>query len=135
VAGFGIAGAAMVGRLFRQFSSDMSLYAALAGTSMAALLLWQGFAMPAMTPQGVTIHFYQHVLGQLDGRSCPSYPVCSVYARQAIGRHGLLFGSWLALDRLIHENDDLQHGPWRMFEGEKRLYDPLSRNDFWVIMK
>jgi len=112
--------------------TSLRLYAGMAGASLAVALLWQSFGMPAMTPQGTGIYFYQHVLHQLDGRPCPSYPVCSVYARQAITRHGLLLGSWLALDRLIHENNDLQHGIWQTFEGEKRLYDPLARNDFWI---
>jgi putative component of membrane protein insertase Oxa1/YidC/SpoIIIJ protein YidD len=116
-------------------SSGIRLYAGLAGASLAVAMLWQSFTVQAVTPKGIAIHFYQHVLRQLDGRSCPSYPVCSVYARQAINQYGLLLGSWLALDRLIHENDDLQHGIWHEFEGEKRLYDPLSRNDFWLNIK
>jgi len=138
VAGIGIAGAAMVncfeGATDQRIgqSSVLRLYVWLAGASLGAALLWQSVALPASSPQSYVIHFYQHMLGQMDGRACPSYPVCSVYARQAINQHGLLLGSWLALDRLIHENNDLQHGPWRVFEGEKRLYDPLWRNDFWI---
>lgn len=116
-------------------SSVIRLYVWLAGSSLGAALLWQSVALPASSPQSFAIHFYQHVLGQMDGRACPSYPVCSVYARQAMNKHGLLLGSWLALDRLIHENDDLQYGSWRVFEGEKRLYDPLFYNDFWINMK
>jgi hypothetical protein len=109
------------------------LYTGLGGLSLGLALLWQNaFALPASRPQGLVVMFYQHVTGRLDGRPCPSYPVCSAYARQAIDKHGLLLGSWLALDRLIHENDDLALGPWRIFEGQKRLYDPLSRNDFWL---
>ena len=138
MAGIGITGAAMVIRFKNEMdilvslNSVVRLYIWLAGASLGAALLLQSVALPASSPQSYVIHFYQHVLGQMDGRACPSYPVCSVYARQAINQHGLLLGSWLALDRLIHENSDLQHGPWRVFEGEKRLYDPLWRNDFWI---
>ncbi|MDQ7057821.1 MAG: membrane protein insertion efficiency factor YidD [Ghiorsea sp.] len=66
------------------------------------------------------------------GESCPAYPVCSAYAREAIKEHGALLGSWLMIDRLIHEIDDVNLGPWIMWQGEKRLYDPLKRNDFWL---
>lgn len=43
---------------------------------------------------------YQRLLSPLLPRSCRFYPSCSEYARQAILKHGLLKGSWLALKRL-----------------------------------
>lgn len=95
-------------------------------------MLWDGLGMPAMAPASLPVGFYQYGIGHLDGKSCPSYPVCSAYARQALARHGLLLGSWLAMDRLIHESDDLRRGPWVVVDGRARLYDPLSRNDFWL---
>jgi len=127
VAGIGIAGAAVVARL-----AGLRTYGLLAAASLMMAFVWQGFSLPADKPQSFPVHFYQHVLGHLDGRSCPSYPVCSVYARQAVGEFGLLFGSWLALDRLIHEADDLHRGPWLVFEGQTRLNDSLARNAFWL---
>jgi len=108
------------------------LYAMLAVLSLLLGLFWKNFDLPVSTPQGFSIHFYQHVLGHLDGRACPSYPVCSAYAREAIAKHGALVGSWLMIDRLIHEIDDLDRGPWINWHGEKRLYDPLEHNDFWL---
>ncbi|MDQ6968859.1 MAG: membrane protein insertion efficiency factor YidD [Mariprofundaceae bacterium] len=107
-------------------------YVGLMLSSILLLGLWQQLRLPVSSPQSLAIHFYQHVLGKVDGRSCPSYPVCSVYARQAIQKHGWLVGSWLAMDRLIHESDDLKTDHWVIFEGEQRLYDPLNRNDFWL---
>ncbi|MDQ6954391.1 MAG: membrane protein insertion efficiency factor YidD [Mariprofundaceae bacterium] len=116
--------------------SELKIYAMLACVSLIVAGLWHNMRLPAVAPQGLIIHFYQHALGDLDGRSCPSYPVCSVYAREAFQRHGWLWGSWLMIDRLIHEADDLQPralvGHSIVFEGEGRLYDPLSRNDFWL---
>ena len=94
--------------------------------------VWHGMHFPASKPQSFMIAFYQYGLGHLDGRSCPSYPVCSAYASQAIQKHGFLLGSWLAIDRLIHEADDLHSNHMLMFKGEWRLYDPLQRNDFWL---
>ncbi len=126
VAGGGSAGATVVIR---------RLGLAWAGMALASLMLafaWRAFALPPVGPAGFGIAFYQRVLGHLDGRACPSWPVCSLYARQAVARHGLLLGSWLALDRLIHENDDLRRGPWMRDADGRRLYDPLARNDFWL---
>jgi len=78
------------------------------------------------------LYVYQQLIGPHDGRACPSYPVCSLYARQALQAHGLLIGSWLMLDRLIHEGDDMHRGVWLLAVDGKRLYDPLARNDFWL---
>ena len=113
-------------------SGLLRIYAALAVASLVLSLFWKSLDLPPVTPQGFGIGFYQHVLGHLDGRACPAYPVCSAYAREAIGKHGPLVGSWLMLDRLIHETGDLSLGPWVVWKGEKRLYDPLKRNDFWL---
>ncbi|HLF08864.1 MAG TPA: membrane protein insertion efficiency factor YidD [Dehalococcoidia bacterium] len=43
--------------------------------------------------------YQQHVSPQLPA-ACRFSPTCSVYAYEAIGRHGLLRGGWLALRRL-----------------------------------
>lgn len=112
--------------------AGLRIYPLLAVLAFMLAFVWKTMGMPATSPQLFAIHAYQHIVGNLDGRSCPSYPVCSVYARQALSEHGWLVGSWLMLDRLIHEADDLQHGPWIVFKGETRLHDPLSRNDSWL---
>jgi len=108
------------------------LYLLLAAASFTAALLWQSYTPPLLKSEGVSMHLYRYVIGDLDGRSCGSYPVCSSYADQAVLRHGFLIGSWLAMDRLIHEAGDMQSGHWITVNGEKRLYDPVSRNDFWL---
>jgi len=43
---------------------------------------------------------YQRLISPLLPQSCRFYPSCSEYARQAILKHGLLKGSWLAMRRL-----------------------------------
>ena len=111
---------------------ELKIYGLLALLSLALLPLWRGFSLPPTTPEVFPLHFYQHVLGDLDGRSCPSYPVCSLYARQAIAEYGWLVGSWLMIDRLIHEADDLDTGHFIVYQGKNRLYDPLQRNSFWL---
>jgi len=111
-------------------------YLCLAAASLILAIAWhQSFDIPATKPQAFPSHFYQHAIGTLDGRSCPSYPVCSQYATQAMHQYGLLFGSWLALDRLIHEGDDLRLGPWLFLEGDVRLNDPVARNAFWLGLR
>jgi len=107
-------------------------YIGLAAASLSLALVWQSLALPNSTVQTFPMHFYQHMIGTLDGRSCPSYPVCSQYGKQAMQDYNVLFASWLIFDRLIHEGGDLQRGPWLIVDGEMRLNDPLERNAFWL---
>lgn len=108
------------------------IYLTIAAASLAVAVLWQSATPLMLKPEGVVMHLYRHVIADLDGRRCASYPVCSGYAAQAIASHGFLYGSWLAMDRLIHEAGDMERGVWIVVDGEQRLYDPLSRNDFWL---
>ena len=47
------------------------------------------------------IRAYQGILGPLLGGNCRFYPSCSHYAVEAIERHGVRHGSWLAMRRLL----------------------------------
>jgi len=137
LAGFGLAGQAVV------MSRFFVIYGLLAVGSFF-VALGTHTAINTASARAVSTHIvstsalqaplamYQRWLGHLDGRPCPSYPVCSLYAKQALDMHGPLLGSWLMLDRLIHEADDVRRGPWVMAVDGQRLYDPLNRNDFWL---
>jgi putative membrane protein insertion efficiency factor len=46
------------------------------------------------------IRAYQLGISPLLGARCRYYPSCSQYALEAVGLHGSLRGSWLALRRL-----------------------------------
>ncbi|MFZ0487214.1 MAG: membrane protein insertion efficiency factor YidD [Arenicellales bacterium] len=46
------------------------------------------------------IRVYQYCLSPLVGPCCRHLPTCSEYAEEAIRRHGLSRGGWLALRRL-----------------------------------
>ncbi len=48
----------------------------------------------------VPIRFYQYVISPWLGPKCRFQPTCSAYAIEALERHGVLRGSWLALRRL-----------------------------------
>ena len=47
------------------------------------------------------IRAYQLVLAPVMGGQCRFYPTCSEYARQAVSRHGAVYGSCLASWRLL----------------------------------
>ena len=46
------------------------------------------------------IRFYQDAISPQLGTACRYEPSCSHYAHEAIDRHGVLRGGWLALRRL-----------------------------------
>ena len=47
------------------------------------------------------IRLYQRWVSPFIPPSCRFYPSCSEYAAEAIARHGLLRGGWLAVKRLL----------------------------------
>ena len=54
----------------------------------------------------VLVRAYQRLVSPLLPASCRYTPTCSEYAAQALARHGLLRGVWLAAGRLLRCN------PW-----------------------
>jgi len=49
----------------------------------------------------ITIRAYQYLLSPVLPPACRFYPSCSEYAYQAVRRHGVLRGGWLAARRLL----------------------------------
>lgn len=47
------------------------------------------------------IRGYQVVLSPYFGGQCRFFPSCSVYALEAVGRHGTIRGLWLSLRRVL----------------------------------
>lgn len=50
------------------------------------------------------IRFYRHQISPYTKPSCRYIPTCSEYALEAIEKHGPLFGSWLAVRRILRCN-------------------------------
>jgi uncharacterized protein len=61
--------------------------------------------MPVLLFLGL-IRLYQYAISPWLGPSCRFSPSCSSYAAEALKRHGLARGGWLAFRRLLRCN------PW-----------------------
>jgi uncharacterized protein len=47
------------------------------------------------------LKFYRLAISPFLGRNCRFHPSCSVYAIEAVERHGALKGGWLGLRRIL----------------------------------
>ena len=52
------------------------------------------------------IHGYQYFISPLTPPSCRFTPTCSHFACEALGRYGVIKGSWLSIKRIFRCN------PW-----------------------
>ena len=48
----------------------------------------------------ILIRAYSYLISPFLGNNCRYMPTCSQYAHEAIERHGIFRGSWLALRRI-----------------------------------
>lgn len=74
--------------------------------SLKKLLVWLPIKL---------IRLYQICLSPYMGQNCRYIPTCSAYAMEALSKHGLFKGSWLAVKRIFRCN------PWWGGSG----YDPV----------
>lgn len=75
--------------------------------------------------------FFSQYISPVDGDRCAMYPTCSAYSRQAVARHGFLIGLVMTVDRLIHENNEIDTARVIEIGGSYRYHDPVENNDFW----
>lgn len=75
--------------------------------------------------------FFSQYISPVDGDRCAMYPTCSAYSRQAVARHGFLIGLVMTVDRLIHENNEIDTAQVIEIGGSYRYHDPVENNDFW----
>ena len=55
----------------------------------------------SILPFTLLIQFYRTCISPLTPPSCRYTPTCSQYALEALRRHGLLRGGWLAMRRIL----------------------------------
>jgi len=55
--------------------------------------------LPALAVVGL-LRLWQLLISPVYGQTCRFYPSCTAYAMQAVDRHGLVRGGWLAVRRL-----------------------------------
>ncbi|MDY0292320.1 MAG: membrane protein insertion efficiency factor YidD [Desulfuromonadaceae bacterium] len=104
----------------------------LAATTQAAHTHPMATTSNELNPLVQGVRFFQKFISPVDGPRCPMYPTCSTYALQALQRHGPVLGSFLSVDRLLHETTPAEQTiPLQGFE-RLRYYDPLDANDFWL---
>ena len=55
---------------------------------------------PLARALSLPVHLYRATLSPYVGHNCRYQPTCSVYALEALARHGGLKGAWLAMRRI-----------------------------------
>ncbi len=83
-------------------------------------------------PLDQAVWIFQKYISPVDGARCRMYPTCSSYARHALRKQGPVIGTFMAVDRLIHEIDPLEQREPIVKWGYHRYYDPVAYNDFWL---
>jgi hypothetical protein len=74
---------------------------------------------------------YRAAVGSFQGPRCPHAPSCSLYARQAVRRHGLAAGAVIAAHRLYRgARSSAARALGR--DGEGRYVDRLEDATFWL---
>ena len=59
------------------------------------------FRKATVFPLVLLVRFYQVCISPFTPSSCRFTPTCSQYALEALRKHGLFKGSWLALRRIL----------------------------------
>jgi putative component of membrane protein insertase Oxa1/YidC/SpoIIIJ protein YidD len=76
--------------------------------------------------------FWRTVISPVDGSRSDLAPVHSLYAVQAIMEYGVLLGTVLTTERLLHEPGEIPFAPPFREGGRVYHYDPLSWNVYWL---
>lgn len=77
------------------------------------------------------VNIFRNYISPVDGDRCLMYPTCSAYSIQAIEKHGFFLGYLMTVDRLIHENNEMDTADLIKVYGMLRYHDPVENNDFW----
>ena len=70
-------------------------------------------------PLQLPIRLYRWLISPLLGTNCRYHPSCSIYALEAIEKHGAVHGGWLSIRRVCrchpwggHGYDPVPEGRW-----------------------
>jgi putative component of membrane protein insertase Oxa1/YidC/SpoIIIJ protein YidD len=80
-------------------------------------------------PFSLAFEVWRDLITRIDGTRCAHRPSCSAFAHQAISRHRLIPGMWMAINRLIRgaRSSALRILP----RSGNRFLDRLEDNTFW----
>ncbi len=87
-------------------------------------------SVPKLAVRGALTAWHR-VLTRADGPRSVMYPTASAFLGQAAAKHGMLIGTVMTADRLLHEWDEQRRAPRITRYGVSRTYDPVEANDFW----
>jgi hypothetical protein len=91
-------------------------------------------SVPKLAVRGALTAWHD-VLTRADGPRSVMYPTASGFLGQAVAKHGMLIGTIMTADRLLHEWDEQSRAPRIVKFGVTRAYDPVEANDFWWAHK
>jgi len=125
----------------RNFICRLILSSFFAGILSSCVLLEAAREAPGNDDNflAATIQVYRGPLNHLSAvrrGTCPMYPSCSVYSKQAIKKHGMIIGWIMAADRLMRDGrDEMKLSPQIFVNGILLHYDPVEINDYWWTEK
>ena len=89
-------------------------------------------AVKQTDPVVYPIKLFNKCISGVDGDRCQMYPSCSKYCIEAFKKHGSILGWIMCNDRLVRcGRDEVELSNPVLINNEKRIYDPVSNNDFW----
>jgi putative membrane protein insertion efficiency factor len=73
---------------------------------------------------------YQQLVSTSQGDVCNFSPSCSQFGREALEKHGIIWGSLMTADRLMRCNPWAHTNLYSYYSGIKnsKIYDPIERN-------
>lgn len=85
------------------------------------------------SPFELAHRLWSEALSRIDGPRCAHRPSCSAFAQQALARHRLPLGFWMALDRLMRgaHSSALRTLPVVATPAGVLFVDELSDHAFW----
>ena len=92
---------------------------------------------PAKIVTSSGFKLYQKLISPSQGDVCNFSPSCSHFAMESIEKHGIIWGTLMASDRLQRCN------PWALGSFDKyyagikdrKIYDPINNNYIWYNQK